>query len=66
MLIPLIAAIIPIRVALKKQLGESLDNSRSKTKGILINITNGEDHSAGIISGSLFVIYGAAIYYLLP
>jgi len=53
-------------MALRKELGESLDTSRSQSKGVQIDITEGEDHTGLILSGTLFVLYGVSIYYLLP
>ena len=64
--IPFLAAIIPIRVALSKSLGESLDTSRGSIKGVKITVGEGEDHTPKILLGGFCVAYGASIYYLLP
>jgi hypothetical protein len=36
--IPFIAAILPIQEAMKKNLNDALDYTRSKTKGVIIKI----------------------------
>ena len=62
----MVSAIIPIRKALNHPLAESLDTSRSKSKGILIDITDGDDSSGLLFMGFVLVGYGCGIYYLLP
>ena len=66
LLIPLISAILPARVALRQNLVESLDTARSKSKGMLIKVVLGEDNSSVIISGALFFLYGVLVYYCFP
>jgi len=68
LLIPTIAAIVPIRVALSKGLGESLNVSRSKNTGMKITVTDEKlSNMAPLICfGVLSVTYGASIYYILP
>lgn len=62
----MVSAIIPIRMALNHPLAESLDTSKSKSKGILIKITEGDDSSGLIFMGCVLVGYGCGIYYFLP
>ena len=67
--IPLLAAVLPIRTALGKNLHDSLDTQHSKTMGVSFNIERSEDsglNSAWLAVGSGFVVFGFLIYYLLP
>ena len=41
-LIPLVSAIIPIKLALKKTLAENLDTSRARLSGVKISVKEGE------------------------
>ena len=69
LVIPLIAAILPIRVALGKNLHDSLDTQHSKTLGVQFDIERSEDaglNSAWLSVGGGFVVFGFLIYYLLP
>jgi hypothetical protein len=68
LLIPTLAAIVPIRVALDKELGESLSVSRQKPTGMKITITDEKlSNLAPLIAfGLLSTTYGVAIYYVLP
>ena len=69
LVIPLIAAILPIRVALSKNLHDSLDTQHSKTLGVQFDIERSEDaglNSAWLSVGGGFVVFGFLIYYLLP
>ena len=69
LIIPLLAAILPIRTALGKNLHDSLDTQHSKTMGVQFNIERSEDaglNSAWLAVGSGFVVFGFLIYYLLP
>ena len=68
LLIPTIAAIVPIRVALSKELGESLNVARSKPTGMKITITDEKLSNLAplICFGVLSTVYGASIYYILP
>ncbi|EGR31920.1 hypothetical protein IMG5_099480 [Ichthyophthirius multifiliis] len=66
--IPLVSSIIPIREALKQTLGIALDQQRSKSQAIKIDIDiEGKKFPWGVISFSLITsIFGISIYYLLP
>ena len=69
LIIPLLAAILPIRTALSKNLHDSLDTQHSKTMGVQFNIERSEDkglNSAWLAVGTGFVVFGFLIYYLLP
>ena len=68
MIIPIISSIIPVYRALDQQLNESLDTNRAKVSGIQITITeSGKQQIASyLIVGSICVVYGVGIYYLLP
>ena len=67
-LIPLISSIIPIQAVLKLSLPDSLDNLKSKTKAMYVNILakNKKDVTALLIFGSMALSFGFGIYYLLP
>jgi len=68
MIIPILSSIIPVYRALDQQLNESLDSSRSKASGTQIKVTDSSTQNLGtyFIVGSISVLYGAGIYYLLP
>ena len=68
LLIPLVSSLVPIRIALSKNLNDSLDANRSKTKGTIVTITesNRPELFSYLLYGSIGVIAGIAIYYLLP
>jgi hypothetical protein len=68
-IIPIAAALFPIRTALGKNLHDSLDFARSKTKAVKISISRSEGNT---ISGSLIVVgiglagFGFGVYYIFP
>jgi len=65
--IPLLSSIIPIKIALAKNLTESLNANRSKSKGVIVNSENGNTKVGSyLVFGSISVLAGIAIYYLLP
>jgi len=68
LLIPLVSSLVPINIALSKNLNDSLDANRSKTKGSIVTITeaNKPELFSYLLYGSIGVISGIAIYYLLP
>jgi len=68
LLIPLVSSLVPIKIALSKNLNDSLDANRSKTKGSIVTITHGSKPElfSYLVYGSTGVISGIAIYYLLP
>lgn len=68
LLIPLVSSLVPIKIALSKNLNDSLDANRSKTKGSIVTVSdsNRPDLISYFIFGSLGVIAGISIYYLLP
>lgn len=60
---------MPIRVALSKNLNDSLNANRSKTKGSIVTISTDvekQEFTSYMLFGSIGVIAGIAIYYLLP
>ena len=67
-IIPTVSAIIPIKVALQSTIVESLDTSRSKTKGVQIDVTDdfNEGQITSMLIGGMMCFYGASIYYFLP
>lgn len=69
LLSPLVAAILPIRAALSGNLHDTLDNTRSKTKGVVFSIERAQDAKLSVswlIVGISLTIFGFLIYYLLP
>lgn len=68
LLIPFISSILPIQEALSKNLNEALDYTRSKTKGVIIEIVKSKNQHTAIILilGFVSVMYGLAIYIYLP
>lgn len=67
--IPLVAAILPIRDALSKNLHDTLDTRHSKTLGVSFNIERSDDGSisaTALVVGVGLVVFGFLIYYLLP
>jgi len=51
-----------------KSLADSLISGRSKLSGIIISFTNNRNQSVAsyVLFGTLGLVYGASIYYLLP
>jgi hypothetical protein len=69
LLIPVISSIVPIQNALNKQLAESLNNIRSKTKGQKVDIESPDGFSHKmpyLIFGSIGVLVGTSIFFFLP
>lgn len=69
LVIPLVAAILPIRNALSRNLYDSLDIAHSKTMGVKFDIERAEDSRlshAWMVVGTALMIFGFLIYYLLP
>lgn len=66
--IPLVSALVPIQVALKKNLGDALDYNRSRTQAVIYRIMKPSkaDTLIAIGFGSVAVIFGISIYYFLP
>lgn len=65
--IPMLSSIVPIRIALSKNLNEVLNANRSKTKGVVVTEVGKNAHVGSyLIFGSISVIAGIGIYYLLP
>jgi ABC-type lipoprotein release transport system permease subunit len=66
--IPLFSSITPIQNALSKDLNDSLDISRSKTKAVFVEILDNRKQNMGsyIVFGLIAVVYGLSIYYFLP
>jgi len=65
---PIIAAILPIRSILKKNISNSLNTIINKTSGMKIEIISFEkkEFYNFIIFGLITFLYGASIYYFLP
>jgi hypothetical protein len=69
LLIPIAAALLPIRRALSLNLSDSLDTRRSKTTAYKITIHRSEPLSispAILITGILAAIFGFFVYFLVP
>lgn len=66
--IPLASSIIPIKRGLSKNLTETLDTSRGKTKGTLVSLYNTKalDITPYMLNGSIAVAMGMFVYYGLP
>ena len=66
--IPAVSAIIPVRAAMAKSLADSLISGRSKLSGIIVSFTDNRNQSVApfVLFGTLGLVYGATIYYLLP
>ena len=63
------SSLVPIQIALSKNLNDSLNANRSKTKGSIVTISTDaqrQEFTSYILFGSIGVIAGIAIYYLLP
>ena len=67
-LIPLVSSIAPIRRGLSANLIETLDTTRSKSKGVEVSIVNKNALNAVpyLLYGSTAVTFGIIIYYGLP
>ena len=67
-IIPLFSSIIPIRQGLSANLTESLDVSRSKSKGVLITIVNTKAINIVpyLFYGITSTVIGIIVYYMLP
>lgn len=67
-LIPLLSSIVPIRRGLATNLPETLDTSRSKSKGVRFTITNKKllNQVPYILFGMISVVLGIVVYYGLP
>jgi hypothetical protein len=59
---------MPIQAVLKLSLPDSLDNMKSKTQAMYVNILqkNKKDVTSLLVFGSMALSYGFGIYYLLP
>ena len=66
--IPLVSSIVPIKRSLSKNLTETLDTSRGKTKGTLVSVYNTKalDITPYMLFGSIAVAMGMTVYYWLP
>ena len=67
-LIPLLSSIIPIKRALSADLTDALNVHRSKNKGVVVTLVDmkTKDLLPFLLSGSVAVLFGIAIYYGLP
>ncbi len=69
LLVPLIAAVVPIRAALAKNVWDSVDTRRSKTKAVEYKLSRTETDRPSatlLIIGAVLFALGFVIYYLLP
>jgi len=69
LLIPLLAAILPIVGALSGSLSDYLDTRQSKTKAIVISIERSEHGGISrlaLLAALLLSVFGVSIYLLLP
>jgi hypothetical protein len=66
--IPLVSSVMPIKVALSKNLNDALDFDRSQTRATIVQIVNSNNKSMGatLIFGVISTIYGITIYVMLP
>jgi hypothetical protein len=65
--IPLLSSIIPIKIALSKNLTESLNANRPKSKGVIVtSLDENSNTGSYLVFGSICVLAGISIYYLLP
>jgi|688.fasta_scaffold275674_1 hypothetical protein len=65
--IPAISSIIPIKNALSKTLGDSLNMDRQKTSGIVIKVNDGKVNVIPyLLFGLITVTYGVCVFFLLP
>lgn len=65
----MIGSIVPIQVALEKQLNESLVNTRSKTKGQKVEMhseNSFEEKLPYLIFGLIGTLSGISVYFFLP
>ena len=67
-LIPLLSSIVPIKRGLNANLTETLDTSRSKTKGAIITISDAKAINVApyLLFGTISVVLGIVVYYGLP
>jgi hypothetical protein len=71
LLIPCIAAILPIRDALSHNLHDALDTRHSKTKAVQFTVqrsdsSGGEFSTTALVLGAALFFLGLMIYYLVP
>lgn len=67
--IPVIAAILPIRFALRQNLSESLDSRRSKTQAVKINVERSEHRSVpwtALVVGVFLTAFGVGVIVVFP
>ena len=67
-LIPFLSSIVPIRRGLSANLTDTLDVTRSKTKGSIISIVDNKALEIGpyLLYGTVACVFGIAVYYGLP
>ena len=69
LLILSLGSLIPIQVAMAKQLSDSLSSTRSKTKGQIVDVTSQDSFSKKapyLLLGGLGAIAGISVYFFLP
>lgn len=68
-LVPVLASLLPIRAALAKNVWDSVDTRRSKTKAVEYKLSRSDDGRPSVsllIIGSVLFALGFVVYYLLP
>eukprot|EP00158_Paraphelidium_tribonemae_P009260 Partr_v1_DN28816_c1_g1_i1_m33460 putative FtsX-like permease family len=69
LVVPIFAAVLPIKKALSQNLHDALDTRRSKTKAVVMTVerTRGQSVSPMLLSiGLVLTVLGFLVYYLLP
>ncbi|KAI3651558.1 hypothetical protein MP228_002861 [Amoeboaphelidium protococcarum] len=69
LVVPILAAILPIRNALTGNLHDALDTRRSKVQAVVVTIERasaGRVPLAALSTGILLTVFGFVIYYFLP
>eukprot|EP00741_Cyanophora_paradoxa_P024886 tig00000317_g24027.t1 len=67
--VPLAAAVLPIRAALRSNLHDSLDTRHSKTKAVVYTIERAEKGDVpwgALLIGFMLAVFGFLIYYVVP
>lgn len=69
LIIPVISSVLPIQAVMNKQLNESLNSTRSKTKGVIVDINHENSMSNKLpylLTGFIGSAYGIMIFFVLP
>lgn len=69
-IVPVVSSIFPIRNALGQNLQDSIDTKHSKTKAVDVSVersgSNGPISPSLILVGAGLVVFGSAVYYMMP